>query len=791
MKTSPSPVHVHINDATPVHVHVKSGKRSPQGKSIRPSAKVKTRVPWIPPGKNSTREQSLKWEGPTHRLQICPPRAPASEPEFSQPELRLADLVSEDEESLNGRISQYERKVDGLQTEVGALKIEVEQRKQQLLDIRSEQMSVSRQVMVEQEEKLAHVTKELQQSEQENLHLRQSMEKMMEQADSRRNDDALLRKLKQVEVDGEEAAKQVSTLRDFLSKMMTVSVSQPEVLACHKELLLQKLETFEKTNRALRQLLREKGDSQMESGQEREDIRRRLADTEAENVRLQVKLQEKDREATQLGELLEAEKDKAMTSSNKSVSLETIRAHLQGQLRSREAENSRLSVQIKNLERAAAQHKAEMEILRQQLSSDREALKRATRTQKRRAERSEDAAALLSVRLQETEKQAAEAVTAAETWESRHAQTAQEKKKLEAELLLLTRRVEELKERLHSTEERSRAEREELLDELHKVTSESSTAKMKNHSLQAAVSAAEEKLSVSQAELQQIKANVTQYESLLDRYKTQFLKTRAEADESCAWLGEAERGAATVRRQRQQEVDQARQQLQLLQELPEALRRSQIQLQEAQEKERCQERLSADMRSSLTELTRKVESQSSHMELSRQKNKLLMEENLQLKQQVETLERKLQESCAQSNELLALITKREEMIRSHELRLEEKSTECSVLSRKLQEAQSDAHQQITESRERATARERSTMDKILDLETKLSQVTSEVNQLRRSKKEAERRYQSRLQDVKDQLEQSDSTNRSLQNYVQFLKTSYADVFTDVALSTALRAPSPL
>lgn len=29
---------------------------------LRPTAKVKTRVPWIPPGKASTREASYKWE---------------------------------------------------------------------------------------------------------------------------------------------------------------------------------------------------------------------------------------------------------------------------------------------------------------------------------------------------------------------------------------------------------------------------------------------------------------------------------------------------------------------------------------------------------------------------------------------------------------------------------------------------------------------------------------------------------------------------------------------------------
>lgn len=46
--------------------------------------------------------------------------------------------------------------------------------------------------------------------------------------------------------------------------------------------------------------------------------------------------------------------------------------------------------------------------------------------------------------------------------------------------------------------------------------------------------------------------------------------------------------------------------------------------------------------------------------------------------------------------------------------------------------------------------------------------------------------------MKDRLEQSDSTNRSLQNYVQFLKASYGDVFGDLGLDRSLRgAASPV
>lgn len=146
---------------------VLKGKAKADRGNLRPTAKVKTRVPWIPPGKASIQDPSYKWEvtqlkeklhlistfifkrlfllqhcyificaemsvteslictkGPTHRLEIIPP-LPEPEPEHSQSALLLADLTSEEEEGLHGRISQYERKIDSLMTEVSSLKNEV------------------------------------------------------------------------------------------------------------------------------------------------------------------------------------------------------------------------------------------------------------------------------------------------------------------------------------------------------------------------------------------------------------------------------------------------------------------------------------------------------------------------------------------------------------------------------------------------------------------------------------------------------------------------------------------
>uniref|UniRef100_A0A673XA08 Outer dense fiber protein 2 n=1 Tax=Salmo trutta TaxID=8032 RepID=A0A673XA08_SALTR len=732
-------VHVNVNETTPVHVKKsRSPARTPQGKTkgdggnLRPTAKVKTRVPWIPPGKASIRDASYKWEGPTHRLEITP----LPQPEISHSPLRFADLSSEEEEVLHGQINQYERKIDSLMTEVSTFKS-------------SEKLSASQQVIEEQEKELAEVANELEVTERENSRLRHSMDKMLDES-------------------------------DCTSRM---SGTESSLLARQKELLLQKLETFEATNRTLRHLLRE------QHGRE-------VPVHASGHIHYTIK---KEREVKQLTTLLDTEKENAKTTGELSKVLESTRAHLQSQLRSKEADNNRLAVQIKNLERAASQQQGEMGQLLEQLrgmklqaEADKEDLKRATRAQKHRAERSEDTARQLSTQLLDV---MAEALSAAENWRGRHAQEMKDKTQLEMEVSVLNSRMSDLTQQLHGREDKGRVEREGLLDRLHSLTTEGTHARLQNQSLKARLSAVEEKLALSQSEVQQVKASVKQYESLVDSYKTQVVKMRAEADEYCARLGQTECEARDVRDQMERELEVVRRELlgrlTELEPLPEALRRSEVLLEESQDREHAQERHSTELTTALSDLRMKVEQQGTQVELVRVKNSVLLEENKQLQHRVESLERMLEEATSQNRDLAGVIAKREETIHSNHLCLEEKSRECTHLTSQLEEALEDARLQVSNTRERASTKERSTQSKVVDLETQLSRTATELTTLRHSKEEVERRYQSRLQDVKDRLEQSDSINRSLQNYVQFLKESYANVFGDLALTSSLRAPSPI
>uniref|UniRef100_A0A8C9W5P6 Outer dense fiber protein 2 n=1 Tax=Scleropages formosus TaxID=113540 RepID=A0A8C9W5P6_SCLFO len=800
-RTGSPPLHVHVTESTPVHVHVKRNQKTPRFRlqaaakggpgGLRSTALVKTRVPWIPPGKTSLRDASSKWEGPTNRLDI----APLSEPSSLAGMLRPEDLSADEEDVLHGRIHLYERKIDNLVTEVNSLKNE------------SEQLSASQRVIREQEEELAEAAKELEVSEKENSRLRLSMEKIQEETDYTRCEAwipkgslAFAPPCRSSSAVNRPPEQLMTVLNHF--KLSFMSGSEASLLARQKELLLQKLETFEGTNRTLRSLLRE------------HHMREVLISPPcpAQYLTLEfppffqhllVKLQERGEEVDQLTVLLQTEKDNAKTTGELSKVLESTRAHLQGQLRSKEAENNRLAIQIRNLDRVANQHRGEMahvveqlRELKQRADADKEALKKATRAQKQRAERSEDAVGQLGTQLLEKETQLADAVSAAESWNSRHSQLLKEKNHMEMEITVLNSRVADLSEQLRDVEDKARAEREGLLDRLHGLTSDYTALRLENQTLKATLAAMEEKLTLSQSDVQQVKASVKQYESLVESYKTQVQKTRAEADEYALKLEMTEKEAQSLREDLKRQTEQARGRLQgrlaQLEPLPEALKQAELQLQEAQERERAQERRSMELSGALAELRLKAEQQSAQAEAARAKNLVLLEENKHLQNKAGILERKLEEAASQNRDLLQVISKREETIHTNQLHLEEKSRECGLLARQLEEALEDARCQVAHTRERAASKERSTQAKLLDLESQLSRTKSELEQLRRAKEDAERRFQSRLQDVRDRLEQSDSTNRSLQNYVQFLKASYASVFGDSALaSSAARGPSPL
>ncbi|XP_010155650.1 PREDICTED: outer dense fiber protein 2 isoform X2 [Eurypyga helias] len=807
-RSSSPPLHVHVDENTPVHVHIKKGQKTTPAKYQQKhkqkmkgdttktcrAVQVKTKVPWMPPGKTSVRQPTSKWEGPTHRLEITP-----SDSEKMLSVLRLSDLSTDEEDTVYCKMNQYEKKIDSLMKAVGTLRNEAKLQKKE------EQQQMTKRLLEEQKEELNEVTQELVETEHENTLLRRSIERIREEKDLtmlqknylQHEKECLMSKLNDAERDGTAAARQIHALKNTIERLNSeknMSSSDINTLTRQKELLLQKLSTFEETNRTLRDLLREQ--------QNREDAQKmleqqgallkRLADSDAEKVQLQMRLQEREKEVDNLTIQIQAEKDQAKTACELSKSMESVRGHLQAQLRNKEAENNRLTIQIRNLECSEAQHKAEVERvveqlkeLKQKADHDKEALKKAIRAQKERAERSEEYAKQLTVQLAEKDSYVSEALSTVENWRSRYNKVVKEKSDHELEIVTLNSRIADLLDQQTALEDKMREDRESLMEKLHRQTTETTSFKMENERLKASMVQMEEKLNQAQMEVQQLKSSVRSYEGLIENYKSQVLKTQMEADDVAAKLEKCEKEKKTLKEEMNKEVELAREQFQNqlaeLEKLPEILKMTETKLAECQDQLQSYEKNNMDLSVTIADLRQRIELQGDKMEITRERYQSAQEEKKQLTLKVEELERKLETTSAQNIEFLQVIAKREESIHQCQLWLEEKTRECSSLARQLEMAIEDAKKQVEQTRERAASRERAAQSKMLDLETQLSRNKTELNQLRRSKDDAERRYESRLQDLKDRLEQSESTNRSMQNYVQFLKSSYANVFGESAL----------
>ncbi|XP_044051158.1 outer dense fiber protein 2-like isoform X2 [Siniperca chuatsi] len=736
MKTrdSPPPVHVHVPETTPVHVHMRrSPSRTPQNRTKDAQVKgdggrPKVRTPWIPPGRLSCRRDRSR--------------------------------VRHRSESGIGHQRDAE----------------------------------------EQEEELAAVSKNLSVLLREQESIRR-----LKKSDSRgqpRETDVLLRALVEAEIDGVAVANQLTALKetiDSLAKDKRLSKLHAASLGRQQELLLEKIEMFDNTNHSLRELLRERSEYERESAvwsEQKDALKKRIADSEAENIRLLAKLTNKEKEASKLAEHLDFEKDNMKTMEELSRILQSTRDHLESELNRTEAEKAHLAAQVQKMQQSRGQQQEDLQALQEELQNlrqqreedkeerqDQEALALLTQ----QAERAEESARQLAAKLQEKESQLAQALSTSSDWCLRHSKEAAAKGQLEEDISALKFQVTELNSRLHSAEERSRAEREELRDQLHHLSAENASTKLDNQRLKGQLTSSEQKLGGLQSEARLLKSSIKKHENLVEKYKKKVHQARLESEEYCLKLEMTQKEVREVRVSLERDKEQVRRELlgrlRELETLPDRLRRTEQQLRDAQQEADAHERRNMEHNSALSEVRHKVEQQGTQLETFQQRNLLLQEENNVLKEKIHNLERRLEDMKAENKEMCQALSSKEASIRSVQQQLEEKTRECSVLSRQLQQALDDAQRQVDNNMQRVLAKERVCQSKALDLQSQLSRAKAEQSQLQRSKEEMERRFQSQLQNMKDRLEQSDSTNRSLHNYVHFLKTSYGNVFNDSLLAS--------
>ncbi|XP_054889549.1 outer dense fiber protein 2-like isoform X3 [Poeciliopsis prolifica] len=178
-----------------------------------------------------------------------------------------------------------------------------------------------------------------------------------------------------------------------------------------KGLLLEKLEEFRRLNKSVRQKLKQLQDAEayrIDADRKMETLLKWIRNTESENENLKKNLDETEKRISKLMDLRKDEQENIKSLVHTTKSIETTRAHLQGQLRNKEAENNRLTVHLRTLERTVAEQKSEIDQLKTSFASltkkavkDKEYLRKATQAQKLRAERFEAAIEKCNAQLKE------------------------------------------------------------------------------------------------------------------------------------------------------------------------------------------------------------------------------------------------------------------------------------------------------------------------------------------------------------------------------------------------------
>ncbi|CAO2587619.1 Outer dense fiber protein 2 [Lemmus lemmus] len=586
--------------------------------NVRRRVRVKTKVPWTPPGKSSAQHVGCQhggssYKNPSHCLESTPP---SSEKLVSV--MQLSDLSTEDDNLGHCTLNCYNKKIDNLLNAVGCLKSEVKMQKGE--------RQMAKRFLEERKEELEEVAHELAETEHENTMLRHNIESIKEEKDFttlqkkhlQQEKECLMTKLAEAEMDGAAAAKQIMALKDTIGKLKTekqMNSTDLKTLMRQKELLLQKVSAFAETNRTLRDLLREQ---QCKEGSERRmeqqgALLKHLVETDSEKASLLLLLQEKDKEVEELLQAIECEKAQAKTASELSKSTESMHVHLQAQIRCKESENSRLCLQIKSLEQRRTQHKAEVEAMMEQIKDvkqkqdrDKETLKKAIQAQKERAEQSEEYAEQLHMQLSEKDLYVSESLSTLESWRSRYNQVVKDKGDLELEIIVLNDRVADLLNQQQSLEEKMREDRDSLMERLHRQTAEISAFKLENERLKACFAPMEDNLNQAHVEAQQLKASVKNYEGMIDNYKSQLMKTRFEADEVAAQLERCDKENKILKDEMNMEIEAARRQFQSqladLQQLPDILKITEAKLAECQDQLQGSERKNIDLTAIISDL---------------------------------------------------------------------------------------------------------------------------------------------------------------------------------------------
>ncbi|KGL93080.1 Outer dense fiber protein 2-like, partial [Charadrius vociferus] len=502
----------------------------------------------------------------------------------------------------------------------------------------------------------------------------------------------------------------------------------------------------------------------------------KLSENETQNTNLRRKILEREKHVKELSSRLQLEKVNIQKEDHLSRSVKAVQAHLQCQIQRKEMENDELKVKIQTLEKTIAgwklqvgEYRHQMLALRETSEQKKTALKKAIKSQKQRAECFETAVENLTSRIREHEVKLSEILSASDVWKSQHDRMVEGKTTLEIQREDLKKQITSLLEALKRKEEWRRNSDEEIFGKLKSVNSENEKICLENEKLKAYLATLENSTVSVENELLNLQAKAKLQENLVEEYKNQVQKLQTAVEELKSRCGIVLNESKRITENKCLEVDKV--ELKQLEHVCDLLKAAEEKQQGYQEKLVSWERIHAQKCKTLQEL--QVQEEDSVTSMG---SHSLGEENHNIQKKYEDLKRQLEKMEFQNEELACRLKKEDESLQCSKLQLEEKITEYNGLTRQLESALEEGKKMVAEELEKMSCKEQALQTKMLVLETEVREGQEEKKQLLCIFHHDEKHHEVRLKELENSLQKSENKNRSIQNYVQFLKATYITMF---------------
>ncbi|KAG5337469.1 ODFP2 protein, partial [Acromyrmex heyeri] len=290
-----------------------------------------------------------------------------------------------------------------------------------------------------------------------------------------------------------------------------------------------------------------------------------------------------------------------------------------------------------------------------------------------------------------------------------------------------------------------------------------------------ALMVAKQRFREAQDELEELRSLIQDQAAQLEDYRNKYLQAQQQVEEQRRQLDLMEMDNARMNENVTLEIGRVKK-LAELAPLPDILKQMQMKMQEAQQMRLVAERSCEDLSRELLGYKDKIQTLQNQLDVLRTEHQTLQDERGLGSDKSEEMEKKCGELRHENERMKNTLARFEEHEAQLQKRIDEKMHENTQLSSMLEQIREDSARQVARTKERCETMRRSMQGQIAEMERQLAQCRATARAAQRDRDEIRQKMQSQINNLNEAFKHAQGRIKSLQGHVNYLKTSYSNIF---------------